>query len=50
MRSWITIRMRLADTDVGSICNREQFDVLIGAYAGIVVSDRWNGLTRMSAI
>jgi hypothetical protein len=24
-------------------CNREQFDALIGAYPGIVISDRWNG-------
>jgi len=24
-------------------CNREQFDALIGAHPGIVISDRWNG-------
>jgi transposase len=24
-------------------CNRAQFDALIGAYPGIVISDRWNG-------
>ena len=28
-------------------CNREQFDELIGDYAGIVVSDRWNGYEHL---
>jgi transposase len=28
-------------------CNREVFDALIGAYAGIVVSDRWNGFSHL---
>jgi transposase len=28
-------------------CNREQFDALIGAYAGIVVSDRWSGFSHL---
>jgi transposase len=28
-------------------CNREQFQALIGAYAGIVVSDRWNGFSHL---
>ena len=28
-------------------CNREQFDAVIGAYAGIVVSDRWNGFSDL---
>ena len=28
-------------------CNREVFDALIGAYAGIVVSDRWNGYSHL---
>lgn len=28
-------------------CNREQFDVLIGAYPGIVVSDRWPGYEHL---
>ena len=29
-------------------CNREQFDALIGTnYAGIVVSDRWNGYSHL---
>ena len=28
-------------------CNREQFQALIGPYAGIVVSDRWNGYEHL---
>jgi transposase len=28
-------------------CNREQFDALIGAYPGIVISDRWNGFSHL---
>jgi transposase len=28
-------------------CNREVFDALTGAYAGIVVSDRWNGFSHL---
>jgi transposase len=28
-------------------CNREQFNALIGAYPGIVVSDRWNGFEHL---
>jgi hypothetical protein len=28
-------------------CNRELFDALVGAYAGIVVSDRWNGFSHL---
>jgi transposase len=28
-------------------CNREQFNALIGAYPGIVISDRWNGFEHL---
>ena len=41
------------NTDGGSIfkiaehCNREQFNELIGDYAGIVVSDRWPGYNHL---
>jgi transposase len=28
-------------------CNREQFNALIGPYAGIVISDRWNGYSHL---
>jgi transposase len=28
-------------------CNREQFNALIGPYAGIVISDRWNGFEHL---
>jgi transposase len=30
-------------------CNREQFDELIGAYSGIIVSDRWPGYEHLDA-
>jgi transposase len=30
-------------------CNREQFDQLIGAYAGIIVSDRWPGYEHLDS-
>jgi transposase len=42
-----------AATEGGSIfeiaehCNREQFNELIGDYAGIVISDRWNGYEHL---
>jgi transposase len=28
-------------------CNREQFTALVGAYSGILVSDRWNGYSHL---
>ena len=28
-------------------CNRDQFNALVGPYAGIVVSDRWNGYSHL---
>jgi transposase len=28
-------------------CNREQFDALVGAFPGIVISDRWNGFEHL---
>jgi transposase len=30
-------------------CNREQFDALIGAFSGVVVSDRWPGYEHLDA-
>ena len=33
--------------EIAEHCNREQFDELIGDYAGIVVSDRWNGYEHL---
>lgn len=33
--------------EIAEHCNREQFDELIGDYAGIVVSDRWPGYQHL---
>jgi transposase len=33
--------------EIAAHCNREQFDELIGAYAGIIVSDRWPGYEHL---
>ena len=33
--------------EIAEHCNREQFDELIGDYAGLVVSDRWNGYEHL---
>jgi len=33
--------------EIAEHCNREQFNELIGDYAGIVVSDRWNGYEHL---
>ncbi len=35
--------------EIAEHCNREQFNELIGDYAGIVVSDRWNGYEHLDA-
>jgi hypothetical protein len=35
--------------EIAEHCNREQFDELIGAFSGIVVSDRWNGYEHLEA-
>jgi transposase len=33
--------------EIAEHCNREQFNELIGDYAGIVISDRWNGYEHL---
>jgi transposase len=33
--------------EIAERCNRQQFNELIGEYAGIVVSDRWNGYEHL---
>ncbi len=35
--------------DIAEHCNREQFNELIGDFAGIVISDRWNGYEHLDA-
>jgi transposase len=35
--------------EIAEHCNREQFNELIGDFAGIVISDRWNGYEHLGA-
>ena len=35
--------------EIAERCNREQFDQLIGPFAGIVISDRWPGFEHLNA-
>jgi transposase len=35
--------------EIAEHCNREQFNELIGAFAGIVISDRWPGYEHLDA-
>ena len=43
---WTATTPEATFLQIAEHCNREQFDALIGAYAGIVVSDRWNGFSH----
>ncbi len=40
---WAMSTEQAAIFEIARRCDREQFDALIGAFAGIVVSDRWPG-------
>jgi transposase len=40
---WTATTPEATFLQIAEHCNREQFDALIGAYPGIVISDRWNG-------
>src|SRR4051794_32182603 len=44
---WTATTPGAAFLQIAEHCNREQFDALIGAFAGIVVSDRWNGYSHL---
>jgi len=44
---WTATTPAAAFFQIAEHCNREQFNALIGAYAGIVVSDRWNGYSHL---
>lgn len=44
---WTATTPEATFLQIAERCNREQFDALIGAYAGIVVSDRWNGYSHL---
>ena len=40
---WTATTARASLFQIAEHCNREQFDELIGAFSGIIVSDRWPG-------
>jgi len=44
---WTATTPEATFLQIAEHCNRAQFDALIGAYAGIVVSDRWNGFSHL---
>ena len=44
---WTATTPQATFLQIAEHCNREQFDALIGPYAGIVVSDRWNGFSHL---
>jgi transposase len=44
---WTATTPEATFLQIAEHCNREQFDTLIGTYAGIVVSDRWNGFSHL---
>ena len=44
---WTATTPQATFLQIAEHCNRAQFDALIGAYAGIVISDRWNGFSHL---
>ena len=45
---WTATTSEATFLQIAERCNREQFNALIGtAYAGIVISDRWNGYEHL---
>jgi transposase len=44
---WTATTPEATFLQIAEHCNREVFDALIGAYAGIVVSDRWTGFSHL---
>jgi transposase len=44
---WTASTPAAAFFQIAEHCNRDQFNALIGPYAGIVVSDRWNGYAHL---
>ena len=44
---WTATSAGAAIFKIAEHCDREQFDVLIGAYPGIIVSDRWPGYEHL---
>lgn len=46
---WTLTTREAALFRIAERCDREQFDALVGAYPGIVVSDRWPGYEHLDA-
>ena len=46
---WTAATERASLFQIADHCNREQFDQLVGEFAGIVISDRWNGYEHLEA-
>jgi transposase len=44
---WTATTREATFLQIAEHCNREQFQALIGAYSGILVSDRWNGYSHL---
>ena len=44
---WTATTPEATFLQIAEHCNREQFNALIGAYPGIVISDRWNGFEHL---
>jgi transposase len=44
---WTAATPEATFLQIAEHCNREQFDALIGTFAGIVISDRWNGFSHL---
>jgi transposase len=44
---WAATNTHAALFEIAEHCNREQFDELIGAFSGIIVSDRWPGYEHL---
>jgi transposase len=44
---WTLTSQQAAIFQIAEHCNREQFNELIGAFAGIVISDRWPGYEHL---
>ena len=44
---WTATTSEATFLQIAEHCNREQFQALIGPFAGIVISDRWNGFAHL---
>jgi transposase len=44
---WTLTSPAAASFQIAQHCNRDQFDTLVGAYPGIIISDRWPGFDHL---